>query len=1269
MCIKNFKKTFITFVATLVMMFALVACSIGATSTEATEARKNLKNAVDQIALEHTMDLNNVVDNIKLNGVLVQFGAKVTWESSDENHLKIEADGANYIAKVTRPQPSEENVQVTLTATISVEYTDTDGTTKSVSDEKSYTLTIIKSEPAETLTDAKAKAAAELAANGKTEYSTNFYATVTAVMKDGQQFFVTDGTTGIYVYIACEGIKVGDVVNVQGVFSTYYGTLQIAKDGGAVTVLEADAEGLYHDEFGNVLYTAEGPLKSLQGEEAYAQDITVSDLVNQDTADGCFGGQAATLYGKLVHEKYLANTYDNYFLIDPYTAERVLVYYKSFTKDDEALLAPYLGQYVTINVATYDQKNEDGMGIVKRVAIVAESVKAAEAPTMTDEEKLANLLAGLQLPGTVESEYTLSTEAAWEVVEGNATIENGVLKVTQTAEEQTVVVRATVTVGELSDTKEFTITVPSSKIEVLTPTQAAAGLQDAANDGLVLHVGGFVAEGSKLDKYGNFVLEDAQGGSVVIYGGFGKDAEGNYLFPSIQEQLGIEVGVYVVVKGKYTTNYNNVTGTEIVSVSVDATKATAGLADAANDGLEVLVHGTIAEGSKLDKYGNFVLEDANGGTVTIYGGFGKDAEGNYLFPSIQEQLGLAVGVKVVVRGTYTVNYKNITGLEILMAMAAGETPEPEEHVHTACPECGKCTAEDCTGTEEEKCAGHEVEPEQPQSGVAELTVNSLGIASQTYAAGTATINGVAFEFIQIGNYGDGIQMRDKNGNTSQLWNTSAFGAGIVKIELTYSASKDVTYANADAVIFTFGNSAKEAAYTTKLSTAAGVKSYTITPDASTYTFFYLEHDLGYTFYWESIKVYFAAGGETPEQPEVPTHEHDLCPECGKCLKEDCPEEKCAGHEVEPETPAFGVVAAPVAGTAYKFGMVQGNLNKTYYLVGGMDGYYMATTEDASAALDVYLEATEGGYYLYCMVNGVKTYINMVVSGTHVNGAYEATASTVHTYNEESKTVIAVVNNTEYWYGTRNDKTYTTVGPCAVSYAGFYCQFYGATTGETPEQPEVPTHEHDLCPECGKCLKEDCPEEKCAGHEVEPETPVTAGGKADLETMDPATTNGGTGQYSKPLTSTSGWYCENSALLIGGTSDANPTFIFIGADNTTKAVTINGKTAAKGFLKSPTLAGGISKLTFNYGHAFKEANGVNITITITEVATGNKVELTLVKTNAEVVQKTAYVAEFVLDAPIVGEFTIEFTNNSPTNSSSSNKDRVSLWNIEWVGAAA
>jgi hypothetical protein len=132
-------------------------------------------------------------------------------------------------------------------------------------------------------------------------------------------------------------------------------------------------------------------------------------------------------------------------------------------------------------------------------------------------------------------------------------------------------------------------------------------------------------------------------------------------------------------------------------------------------------------------------------------------------------------------------------------------------------------------------------------------------------------------------------------------------------------------------------------------------------------------------------------------------------------------------------------------------MVQGNLNdgKVYYLAGGMSGYYMATTTDENAAIDVYLEETTGGYYLYAMVNGAKTYINMVVSGTHVNGAYEAAASTVYRYDAESKTVIAVVNNADYWFGTRNDKTYTTVGPCAVSYKGFYCKFYGWIESEIP----------------------------------------------------------------------------------------------------------------------------------------------------------------------------------------------------------------------------
>ena len=170
---------------------------------------------------------------------------------------------------------------------------------------------------------------------------------------------------------------------------------------------------------------------------------------------------------------------------------------------------------------------------------------------------------------------------------------------------------------------------------------------------------------------------------------------------------------------------------------------------------------------------------------------------------------------------------------------------------------------------------------------------------------------------------------------------------------------------------------------------------------------------------------------------------------------------------EPEVPTFGVVD-PIVGTAYKFGMVQGNLdNAIYYLAGGMaQTYYLATTTDVSAAIDVYLEEVAGGgYYLYTLdASGAKLYINMVVSGTHVNGAYEAAPSTVYTYDAENKTLIASVTPegadapADYWFGTRNDKTYTTVGPCAVSYGGFYCQFYGSSEGgntDTPVEPETP----------------------------------------------------------------------------------------------------------------------------------------------------------------------------------------------------------------------
>lgn len=196
--------------------------------------------------------------------------------------------------------------------------------------------------------------------------------------------------------------------------------------------------------------------------------------------------------------------------------------------------------------------------------------------------------------------------------------------------------------------------------------------------------------------------------------------------------------------------------------------------------------------------------------------------------------------------------------QLCVYKVSGTSAAPETTVAPVTTTAPVTTAAPVTTKAPETTAAPVV-PETPATDSVVLSVSTLGLASDSYAAGTKTVGGTSFEFVQMGNYGDGLQMRDKNGNTSSIWNTSAFAAGIAKIELVYSDSKDVAYSNADAVIFTFGNEAQGATYTTKLSTTAGEKTYTITPDAETYTFFKLEHDLGYTMYWKSITIVFADG--------------------------------------------------------------------------------------------------------------------------------------------------------------------------------------------------------------------------------------------------------------------------------------------------------------------------------------------------------------------------------------------------------------------------
>ena len=163
-------------------------------------------------------------------------------------------------------------------------------------------------------------------------------------------------------------------------------------------------------------------------------------------------------------------------------------------------------------------------------------------------------------------------------------------------------------------------------------------------------------------------------------------------------------------------------------------------------------------------------------------------------------------------------------------------------------------------------------------------------------------------------------------------------------------------------------------------------------------------------------------------------------------------------------------------------------------------------------------------------------------------------------------------------------------------------------------------------------------------------------KADFNTISNTT-----GSYVTSTTA-SGWKATNCAIMGGGTSDSNPKFKVFG-DASTRAITLNGKTSAKGKLVSPVLADGVKSISFKYTNVFADNNGVDITITIKDkdgkVLTSKRLD------DNNVTQKVAKEFTWVLETPVTGEFVIEITNNSPSNNSSKNKDRVSIWEFQWT----
>ena len=138
---------------------------------------------------------------------------------------------------------------------------------------------------------------------------------------------------------------------------------------------------------------------------------------------------------------------------------------------------------------------------------------------------------------------------------------------------------------------------------------------------------------------------------------------------------------------------------------------------------------------------------------------------------------------------------------------------------------------------------------------------------------------------------------------------------------------------------------------------------------------------------------------------------------------------------EPAVPTVKVetITAPVEGTAYKFGLYQAKNGKQLFISGGIDqDRYLVMSENVEEALDVYVEAAEGGYKFYILVDGAKNYITLFTNEAgKIALKYDPAGTTVFAYNAECNDWVTKLDETDYYLGTYN--TFNTISASKTSY--------------------------------------------------------------------------------------------------------------------------------------------------------------------------------------------------------------------------------------------
>lgn len=239
-------------------------------------------------------------------------------------------------------------------------------------------------------------------------------------------------------------------------------------------------------------------------------------------------------------------------------------------------------------------------------------------------------------------------QIAWSVVEGsNVTIADGKMTVTAPAAETTAKVKATLTLGDVTDSKEFTLTLkpeinqPEANTHLTIVEANALGNQfekDTYSEGKYYVTG--VVKSIASTQYGNIYLKDESGNEFYVYGLY--DEDGNrFDAMATKPAVGDTITVYGVI-GKYNSaQMKNGTMTALTPGTTDPTPNEKPTTSTIATILASEAGSYAAEGTIIAINANgYLLQDATG-IILVYHGFGWECN-------------FVVGDKVLVSGTTSV---------------------------------------------------------------------------------------------------------------------------------------------------------------------------------------------------------------------------------------------------------------------------------------------------------------------------------------------------------------------------------------------------------------------------------------------------------------------------------------------------------------------------------------------------------------------------------------------------------------------------------------